>query len=144
MASLLDIGPLTASVTVRGKDIPVNGIGADTLVQLLNDYPELRKYMAGGLGGDVNQDLMTKLGPNIVNVIILAGAGMKVSDEKALAVVKGLTIGEQMVLLEPILMMTFPKGFPSFVEALSRIAGESSASEGEGEAAASGKAPATK
>jgi hypothetical protein len=37
MSSLLDIGPLTASVTVRGKTFQVSGIGADTLVQLLND-----------------------------------------------------------------------------------------------------------
>jgi hypothetical protein len=141
MASLLDIGPLTASVTVRGQDLTVHGIGADTLVQLLNDYPELRKYMAG-LGGDVTnqQDLMTKMGPDIVCVIILTGAGFKTSDEKALAIVKSLTIGEQMQLLEAILMMTFPKGFPAFVESLSRIAGDAA----EGSQDASGKAPDTK
>jgi hypothetical protein len=141
MASLLDIGPLTASVTVRGKDIPLIGIGADTLVQLLNDYPDLRKYMSGGLGGNVDESMMMKMGPDIVNVIILAGAGFKASDEKAKAVVQGLTIGEQMEMLEPIMMMTFPKGFPSFVEALSRIAGEGLA---EGGASGSGKEPDTK
>jgi hypothetical protein len=139
MASLLDIGPLTASVTVRGKDISLSGIGADTLVQLLNDYPDLRKYMSG-LSGDVNATAMLQRAPDIADVILLAGAGLRNNDEKAVAIVKSLTIGEKVVMLEPIMAMTFPKGFPAFVEALSRIAGE----QVDGGADASGKALDTK
>jgi hypothetical protein len=142
MSSLLDIGPLTASVTVRGKTFQVSGIGADTLVQLLNDYPELNKYMSGAFGGGgVDKDTLVKMGPEISDAIILAGAGFKATDEKAKAVVRGLTLGEKMDIFEPIMMMTFPRGFPAFVEALSRISGTA----GEGEPnAASGKAPDTK
>jgi hypothetical protein len=138
VASLLDIGPLTASVTVRGKEISVSGIGADTLVQLLNNYPEIKQYM-GGFSGAVNEDFMTKLGPEIVDAIIMAGAGFKLDNKDARDKVSSLYLGEKMEMLEPIMMMTFPKGFPSFVEALSRIAGEA----GEG-ADVSGKVPGTK
>jgi hypothetical protein len=95
--------------------------------------------MSGYVSGNLDADAIMKMGPAIVNTIILAGAGQKLDDEKAIAVVKGLTIGEQMLLLEPIMMMTFPKGFPSFVDALSRIAGEGAA-----EANPSGKDQATK
>lgn len=143
MTSLLDIGPLTASVTVRGKDITVNGIGSDTLVQLLNDYPDIRKMMAGALGGKVDEGAVVKLGPEIMTAIILAGAGFKANDEKAKEKIASLTIGEQMIILDPIMTMTFPKGFPSFVEAISRFAGESADVAVEG-GAASTKAQGTK
>jgi hypothetical protein len=139
MASLLDIGPLTASVTVRGKDINVVGIGADTLVQLLNDYPELKKYMSG-LSSDVDANHLLEKVPDIADAIILSGAGLKRTDEKAVGIVKSLTIGEKVIILEPIMVMTFPKGFPAFTEALERIAGDQK----EAGADASGKVPDTK
>lgn len=145
MSSLLDIGPLTASVTVRGKDIVLNGIGSDTLVQLMHDHPDLHRYMSGALGGKVGEDQLMKLGPEISMAIILAGAGFKSHDEKARKIVASLTIGEQMMLLDPIMTMTFPKGFPSFVDAMSRFAGESAvAAEGGPVAEASAKALDTK
>jgi hypothetical protein len=138
LASLLDIGPLTASVTVRGQNINVVGIGADTMVQLLSKYPDLQKYMSGT--SDVDTAKLIGVVPDIADAIILSGTGLKDDDEKAIGIVKSLTIGEKMIVLEPIMMMTFPKGFPAFTEALERMAGVQNVGGAEG----SGKVPDTK
>lgn len=136
MASILDIGPLTASVTVRGVTFALEGIGSDSLVALLDKFPAL--YNAMGRGTSLSAADLTKLGPDVVASIIVTAANTATADiEAATKIVKSFTIGEQIEVLEPIVRMTFPRGFGPFVEALNRVA-ESAGGE------LSGKVPDTK
>lgn len=136
MTSIMDIGPLSDSVTLRGKDIEVQGIGADALVLLLDKFPDLHKAI--GTRQDLTATDFIKFGPDIVCAVIAVGCGIEVN-EASTNKLKTLTIGEQMEVLTPILRMTFPRGFHSFVEALSLVV------EGAGQQAGpSGKVPATK
>jgi hypothetical protein len=133
MTSLLDIGPLTASVTVRGKTFDVSGIEAQTLVVLLDAFPDL--YKAIGMRKGLEIADVVKLGPEIVNAIIAAATGIGVTrdaGEKVKAL--GLTVGEVSEILSPIISMTFPRGFAPFVEQLTSMV------EGVGGAAQSAKA----
>lgn len=136
MASIMDIGPLSASVTLRGKAIDVTGIGADALVLLLDLFPDM--YKALGMRKEMDASDFIKLGPDIVCAVIAVGTGMDVKKESVDQIRSlRLTIGEQMETLSPILRMTFPQGFHPFVDALSEVV------EGAGQAGLSGKAPAS-
>jgi hypothetical protein len=118
MPGLLDIGPLSETVTLRGSEIKLQGIGADALVNLLDRFPDL--YKAIGQRADLDASTFVKLGPDIVANVIATAAG-EGDNPKAVEMVKSLTIGEMMELLDPVLRMTFPRGFGPFVVALSEL-----------------------
>lgn len=134
MTSIMDIGPLSDSVTLRGVKLNVNGIGADALVVLLDMFPDLHKAI--GTRKDMTPKDFIKFGPDIVAAVIAVGTGYEVSDE-VIKKIKSFTIGEQMMILAPLLKMTFPQGFHPFVEALSEVV------EGGSQAGQSGKVPVT-
>ena len=46
MAGLLDIAPLSETVTVRGQAVEVTGISAAGVAMLLRRFPALRKLLA--------------------------------------------------------------------------------------------------
>lgn len=120
MTSIMDIGPLSDSVSLRGKSIELNGIGADTLVLLLGMFPDL--YKAIGMRKDMEVTDFIKFGPDICAGVIAVGCGMEASPASVEKIKKlKLTVGEQMLLLSPILKMTFPQGFHPFVDALSEV-----------------------
>jgi hypothetical protein len=134
MASIMDIGPLSASVTLRGVELQLTGIGSDAIVVLLNMFPDLHKAI--GMRKELTAEDFMKLGPDIVASVIAVATGYEINDA-VIAKIKSFTVGEQMMLLMPILKMTFPQGFGPFVEALTE------AVEGAAAAEPSGKAPAT-
>lgn len=136
MASIMDIGPLSDSVSLRGTKIDLVGVGADTLVALLSMFPDL--YKAIGMRKEMTPQDFIKLGPDIVAAVIAVGTGVEAKEENVAAIKNlKLTIGEQMIVLSPILKMTFPQGFHPFVDALSEVV------EGAGQAEQSGKVPVT-
>ena len=116
MVSLVDIVDVKKSVTIRGKDVEVEGINAEKLGLLINAFPELRMMFAGRAGDLSPQDIVA-MGPKIVAAIIASGTGSP-GDEAVEAAAAKLTIGEQMTLLTTIFEITFPDGFGPFVEKL--------------------------
>lgn len=116
MVSLVDIVDVTKTVTVRGKEIAVEGINAEKLGLLINAFPELRMAFAGRAGDMTPQDIVS-MGPKIVAAIIASGTGSP-GDAAAEAAAAKLTIGEQLTLLTTMFEMTFPDGFGPFVERL--------------------------
>lgn len=47
MVGLIDIAPLTKTVTIRNVPVDVSGVSARGIAQLLARFPELRALMAG-------------------------------------------------------------------------------------------------
>jgi hypothetical protein len=122
MPSLIDIGDLTETVEIRGKQLEVQGVSAADLVVLLQNFPELRKVMTGLADADVVQSLIAKL-PDAVAAIIAIGTGTP-GDAKAESQAKRLAVGEQVDLLTRIWRLTFPRGIRDFTEALEALATE--------------------
>lgn len=119
MASLLDIAPLTESVTVRGTDIPVTGVSAKGIAHLMARFPEIREMM---VGREVSVDRLMEIGGDAVAAIIAAGTGHpgEPDHEKAAA---GLGLEEQADLLAATLRITLPRGIGPLVEKLAAMGG---------------------
>lgn len=121
MTSLLDIGPLTENVPIRGKTIEVSGLSALAMFELLRDIPELRRLMAQK-AIDANQaaSLITQL-PAAVGGIIAAATG-HLGDKDHIAAAMKLSADEQLSFIEAISRLTFPRGIKSFLDGLFALA----------------------
>lgn len=117
MVSLVDLGPLTDSVEVRGKTFPVKGIPAECFFQLLAEIPELRRVFAEKqMSADMINALIGQAG-RAVGAIIAAGTG-HFGDEKQIAAAMQLPVGEQTKFLTKIIGVTFPQGPAAFLDEL--------------------------
>lgn len=128
MVGLVDIAPVTSTVTVRGQDITVTGVSARGIAHLLARFPELRALMTGR---EVALDDLLKLGGDVITAIIAAGTGAP-GDADVEKAADNLTLEEQADLLAAILELTMPRGLGPLVERLSRLgllAGASSATQ---------------
>lgn len=123
MVGLLDIGPLTKKVVVRGTEVEVRGLSAKSLFHLLQEFPEIRKLMSGGGNAPPvsGAELMAKF-PDAIAKVIAAVTGNP-GDAKAEAIAADLGVGEQTEVIEAAWELTFPKGVASFTEALEKIVG---------------------
>lgn len=119
MASLLDIAPLTETVSVRGTDIPVTGVSAKGIAHIMARFPEVREMM---VGREVSVDRLIELGGDAVGAIIAAGTGHP-GDPDHERIAAGLLLEEQADLLAAILRITLPKGVGPLVEKLTAMGG---------------------
>jgi hypothetical protein len=117
MVGLLDIAPLTETVTVRDQSIEVTGVSAKGVAQLLLRFPELRALISGR---DVGIDQLLALGGDIVAAVIAAGCG-QAGDARAEAAAGYLGLDDQAELLAAIMKLTMPQGIGPFVDKLSRM-----------------------
>lgn len=117
MTSLLDIGPLTKTVPIRGKDIEVSGITALSLFELLRDIPELRKVVAEKTIDPAEVTALVSSIPVALGGVIAAATG-HFGDKKHIEAALKLSAGEQQMLLSAALELTFPQGVKSFVDGL--------------------------
>lgn len=137
MTSLIDLGPLSKNVPMRGTEFRVVGVSAKTIFTLLQDIPELRLVIAGKkLDSEVISALIDS-GGRVLAQVIAAGLGAMGDEPTIKAAEDNLAAGESAELLEAIVELTFPQGIKSFVDRL--VAANQSASVG-----GSGKAAATK
>jgi len=131
MTSLLDIGPLTSTIEIRGKKIELRGISGKVLFHLLDDFPELRKVMSGAKTELKAEDLIKQV-PGAISTMIAAACAPKYSNlaaeerEKLVAAAETLNLGEQADVLMKVWELTFPSGTQSFttaLEAINRVTG---------------------
>jgi hypothetical protein len=117
MVGLVDIAPVTGTVTLRGQDITVTGVSARGIASLLARFPELRALMTGR---EVALDDLLKLGGDVVCAIIAAGTGSP-GCEAAEKAADNLSLEEQADILASIVELTMPRGLGPLVERLSRL-----------------------
>ena len=117
MVGLLDIAPLTQTVTVRDQPIEVTGVSAKGVAQLLLRFPELRALISGR---EVGLDQLLALGGDIVAAVIAAGCG-QAGDAQAEAAAGRLGLDDQAELLAAIMTLTMPQGIGPFVDKLARM-----------------------
>lgn len=119
MAGLVDIAPVTGSVSIRGTDVDLAGVTAEGLAVLLGRFPELRALFAER---DLKLEVadVLKLGSNIVAAILAAGTGAP-GDAKAEAAARKLPLGDQAKLLHAIWTVSFAEGAGPLVELLALV-----------------------
>jgi len=116
MVSLIDIVDLKRTTTIRGKEMPITGLSAAKIAQLLSTYPELRDAIAGR-GRPFSPATLIDLGPKIVADVIAIGTGNE-GNAAEVANAANLMLGDQLKLLEAIFEATFPDGSGPFVDKL--------------------------
>ena len=123
MTSIIDVGPLTEEVTIRGQKAKVRGISAEAIFQLCAESPELRKLLSErAIDGDIVSGLVAMAGTACAQ-IVACGIG-EYGNDKAVAWAMTLTAGETSSLLKPILALTFPQGLKAFTEELVALVSE--------------------
>jgi hypothetical protein len=118
MVSLVDIGPLTENVPYRGTNVPVTGLTALGLFELLKDIPELRKLMAERQLTETDISSLVMQFPQAVATIIVSGMGNDPSNNAEVGAAMKMSAGEQALFIAAILKLTFPQGVTNFVESL--------------------------
>src|SRR5262245_38834716 len=128
MSGLLDVGPLTDEVTIRGTPVTCYGVSAGGLFYLINHYPEIRQIMEKKVTNlDVN-DLLEKAQSAISAVIAIGTTDpeqytantkeWKAAVEKGIPRANSLGVSDQLAAVSAIFKLTFPEGTGPFVERL--------------------------
>jgi hypothetical protein len=121
MVSLVDLGKLRKTVTIRQQDIEVQGLPAHFIVDMLANSNELRLVVAEkAVSGDIIAALAAQF-PHMLAQCIAMGVGKQGDGDTIQYVLFELMPGEWLELMEPIVELTFPKGVKSFVDGLTRL-----------------------
>jgi hypothetical protein len=123
MVSLLDVGPLTDTVKVRGKDVTLYPIAPAGLFYLIRQSEEVR-LLLDGRASEIQPERLMQMGPD--NIAMVVGVGAVAPEEpdwlskveESAKVAKTLSVTEQLSAIVKIFAMTFPEGVGPFVDAL--------------------------
>lgn len=119
MSSLLDLGPLTEEVEIRGVKLMVQGLTASDLFKLFSEFPDMQKMLEQmGSPGAV----MTSMAPELFAKVIAISTGMA-GNKEAEAKAGQLGAADQMVILSAVQRLSFPEGFGPFVNQLGKLMG---------------------
>jgi hypothetical protein len=118
MVSLLDIGPLTEEVEIRGKKLTVQGLSAGHLFQLFADFPDMRKLLDAKQGNP--QEVFMSLAPELIAKIIAMVTGSP-HDKKAEMSAMALGAGDQLTILLAMQRLSFPNGIGPFVDGVTKL-----------------------
>jgi hypothetical protein len=117
MNSLLDLGPLTEEVDIRGVKLTVRGLTAASLFKLFSEFPDMQPALAQ-MG--TSNSAMLELAPDLFAKIIAIATGSP-DDEAIIAKAKELGAADQMAILSAVQRLSFPQGFGPFVEQITRL-----------------------
>lgn len=119
MAGLLDIGPLTDTVTVNGNAIAVRGLNAGDLLNLIGRFPEIRALLSGE---ETTAERLLQMGGKGIGAIIAAGCG-HVGEDAYETQAGMLSLETQADFIAKMWAMTFPNGIGSFVKKIEALGG---------------------
>jgi hypothetical protein len=117
MSSLLDLGPLTEDVEVRGVKLSVRGLTAANLFRLFAEFPKMQEALAE-MG--TTSSAILELAPDLFAKIIAIATGSP-DDEAVVAKAKELGAADQMAILSAVGRLSFPQGLGPFVEQITRL-----------------------
>lgn len=117
MVSLLDLAPVAEKVSIRGNEIPVNGLSLTDLRDLMAAFPDAASLFAGG----VNAASLLAAAPDLVASAICLATGLHGSAEERDAV-KRYAAGDQVKLLNAVIRLSAPDGIGPFVELVTVLA----------------------
>jgi hypothetical protein len=122
MASLLDIAPSLATVTIQATAIPVPGVSVAGLADLIRRFEPIRGMLSGE-NVTLSVETLCDLGPSVVAAIIAAGTGQPGSAEHEAAAAR-LPLMDQAELIAKIIDVTFPAGLGKATALLEKLAGQ--------------------
>jgi hypothetical protein len=116
-SSLLDLGPLTEEVEIRGVKLTVRGLTAASLFKLFSEFPNMQQALAQ-MG--TSSSGMLELAPDLFAKVIAIATG---SPEDAAVIAKARELGaaDQMAILSVVQKLSFPQGFGPFVDQITRL-----------------------
>jgi hypothetical protein len=117
MIGLLDIAPVAETVSIRGKDVSVNGLSLTDIRDLLVAFPSAASLFANG----VNAGTLMASAPDLVASAICLAIGLEGKAEE-LQAVKKLPAGDQVKLLNVVIRLSAPDGIGPFVELIANLA----------------------
>lgn len=131
MVSLVDIGPLSSKVTLRGQDVEVRGVPVITIFEILQGNTAVKKmFLDRSLKAEDIETLIAST-PLVFGQIIAAATGKPGDDETIKFAMFDLYAGEQAMIIEKALSLSFPQGLQSFMDTLTGMfSGEAGARSG--------------
>jgi hypothetical protein len=117
MPGLLELGPMTVEVTVRGSSLTLWPLSVDDVIKLFSEFPQLV-----GLVTDNKSDragAVKDIGPLAIAKVIACSTG-ELNNPKAIEVAKNLGVGKTTEIVDKIMEITFEDGVGPFVERLVR------------------------
>lgn len=121
MTSLLDIGPLTEEVEIRGTKITVQGLTAGHIFQLFSEYPDMRKLFETSTDASP-QSVMLALAPELIARIISIATGSP-GDPAVEAKAKTMGAADQLAIVSAVQRLSFKDGIGPFIEQISSLMG---------------------
>lgn len=122
MASLLDIGPLTEEVDIRGTKITVQGLTAGHIFQLFSEFPDMRKMFESSTSEDSPQSVMLQLAPELIARIISIATGSP-GDPAVEAKAKTMGAADQLEIISAVQRLSFKDGVGPFIDQVSALMG---------------------
>jgi hypothetical protein len=119
MTSLLDIGPLTEEVEIRGVTLVVQGLTAGHLFQLFAEYPDMRKLLDGKPDSSP-QEIMLALAPDLIAKIIAMATG-QANNKEVEAKAKTMGASDQLTILTAVQKLSVPEGISPFVDRVTQL-----------------------
>lgn len=125
MVGLVDIAPLSDTVTLRGTPVELRGVPLVVITDIVVHSEELRMVLAQrALSEDLVMSLVQQV-PVAVAQFIAAGVGKPGDDATIDFALRNLVAGESAEIVQKLITLTFPQGLKSFMAGLSALAPES-------------------
>ena len=121
MVGLLDIAPLAETLTIRGAELDVRGIGVGGIAYLMQRYPQIGA--AFSTPSTNAMALVEQIGPAAIGAVIACALGHRGDAKYERAAAENLTFEEQVDVIAAAIRMTAPAGIYPFVERIARMAG---------------------
>ena len=113
MNTLLDLGPLTEKVEIRGIEITVSGLTALDIFNLLVRFPEIRTLFDSKNSSWTAAEMMKSAPKAIYSALAICTGANTPEAEKVASM---LPVAYQTKLLSAVLRLTFPQGVGPFAQ----------------------------
>lgn len=116
MAGFGDIAPAVEVVNIRGTEIKMGGVSYEDIVGIGQRFKEA----AAALGSGMTVFDFAAQFPDAIGALLATGFGQK-GNKKVEEQARGLSVGDQAVLLEALIKASFAEGFGPFVRILQAL-----------------------